>query len=161
MNPQRAAASVFLAVSAAYLALAFQIEGVASASAAAIGPRGFPVLVGSLGVSISLLLLLAPGEPRAGDPSVRRRVFGGDWRRALALCGLTLLYAVALPSTGFTVATAGFLAASFRLLGERRTKALILVPFAIALVSLALLRGALGAYLPEPIFEAVLARVSR
>jgi hypothetical protein len=161
MNPQRAAASVFLAVSAAYLALAFQIEGVASASTTAVGPRGFPILVGSLGVLISVLLLLTPGEPRYADPSERRGVFGGDWRRALALCSLTLLYAVALPSAGFTIATTGFLAAAFRLLGERRAKALILVPVSIALVSLALLRGALGAYLPEPIFEAALVSMSR
>ena len=85
--------------------------------------------------------------------SARRGVFAGDWRRVLALCGLTLLYAAALPILGFTLATAGFLAASFRLLGERRFGALVVVPLAIAVVFLVLLRGALGAYLPEPLLE--------
>ena len=71
-----------------------------------------------------------------------------------------LLYAVALPILGFTIATTAFLAASFRLLGERRPTALVLVPLAIAVVFLALLRGALGAYLPEPLFDSVLSSVS-
>src|SRR5262245_30198239 len=138
MHPQRVPAIAFLAVSVAYLALATQIEAVASASAAVVGPREFPLLIGSLGILVSLHLLLAPVVARepttetvtAGD-STPRGTFAGDWRRLLALCGLTLLYAAALPLIGFTLATAGFLAASFRLLGERRMRALIVVPLAI------------------------------
>ena len=74
----------------------------------------------------------------------------------VALCGLTLVYAAALPFLGFTLSTAGFLAASFRLLGERRFGALVIVPLAIAVVCLVLLRGALGAYLPDPLLERLL-----
>jgi putative tricarboxylic transport membrane protein len=153
VNAQRGAALAFLALSIAYLALALPIEEMASGSAGALGPRAFPLFVGGLGVVISILLLLAPvaGGVTAAPPG--RGVFAGDWRRVLALCGLTLLYAAALPILGFTLATGGFLSASFRLLGERRRSALIVVPLAIALVSLALLRGALGAHLPEPLFE--------
>jgi hypothetical protein len=163
MQPQRAAALAFLTVSVAYLALATTIEAVASASAAVVGPREFPLFIGSLGVLVSLFLLFAPVA--ASDPSIedatpgaatRRGVFAGDWRRLLALCGLTLLYAAALPVIGFTLATAGFLAASFRLLGERSVRALLVVPLAIALVTIVLLRGALGAYLPEPLFDRLL-----
>ena len=162
MHPQRAAALAFLAVSVAYLALATGIEAVASASAAVVGPREFPLLVGSLGVLVSFFLLLAPvaapdaTETAPAGNAIHRGVFSGDWRRALALCGLTLLYAAALPVVGFTLATAGFLAASFRLLGERRLRTLVVVPLAIAVVTLFLLRGALGAYLPEPLFERLL-----
>ena len=57
---------------------------------------------------------------------------------------------------GFTLATAGFLAASFRLLGERSVRGLLVVPLAIALVTTLLLRGALRAYLPEPLFGRLL-----
>ena len=163
MHPQRAAALAFLAVSVAYLALALRIEEVVSSSAAVVGPRGFPLLVGSVGVLVSIVLLFAPQSATsaaipadAGATSARRGVFAGDWRRALALCGLTLVYAAALPILGFTLATAGFLAASFRLLGERRLGALVVVPLTIAVFFLLLLRGALGAYLPEPLFERLL-----
>ena len=162
MHPQRGAALAFLSVSVAYLAIAVRIEEVVSSSAAVVGPRGFPLLVGSIGVLVSMVLLFAP-QSAAGDAipidaaaSARRGVFAGDWRRVLALCGLTLVYAVALPILGFTVATAGFLAASFRLLGERRFGALAVVPLAIAVICLVLLRGALGVYLPEPLFESLL-----
>jgi hypothetical protein len=164
MQPQRAAALAFLAVSVAYLALAVRIEEVVSSSAAVVGPREYPLLVGSVGVLVSLFLLFAP-RPAATDattvdvgtaPSDRRRIFAGDWRRVLALCGLTLLYAAALPILGFILATAGFLAASFRLLGERRFGSLVMVPVAIAVVCLVLLRGALGVYLPEPLLEILL-----
>ena len=166
MRPQRAAALAFLAISIAYLALAAGIEAVASASAAVVGPRGFPLLVGSLGALVSLFLVFAPASASdapvpsgvASDAATRRGTFSGDWRRVLALCGLTLLYAAALPAIGFTLATAGFLAASFRLLGERNARALLVVPLAIALVTIALLRGALGAWLPEPIFDRLLQR---
>jgi hypothetical protein len=162
MHPQRAAALVFLAISVAYLALAARIEAVAGASAAVVGPRGFPLLIGSLGIFVSLFLLRTPGaapdatiETRAPVDATRRGVFAGDWPRVVALCGSTLLYAAALPAIGFTLATAGFLAAAFRLLGERRPRALIVVPLSIALVTIVLLRGALGVHLPEPLFEAL------
>ena len=164
MHPQRAAAAAFLVLSTSYLALAFGIEEVATASASAIGPRGFPLLVGVLGVLISLALLAAPARASAadhyGDAEPARGIFAGDWRRALALCGLTLLYAAALPILGFILATAGFLATSFRLLGERRPIALVVVPLTIAIAVLAILRGALGAHLPEPLFEAALSRMA-
>jgi hypothetical protein len=161
MHTQRAAALAFLAVSAAYLALATRIEAVAGVSAAVLGPREFPLVIGSLGVVVSLFLLFTPIAPSDASPvsappgtATRRGIFAGDWRRALALCGLTLLYAAALPAIGFTLATAGFLAAAFRLLGERRVRTLVIVPLAIAIVALLLLRGALGAHLPEPLFDA-------
>jgi hypothetical protein len=162
MHPQRAAALAFLAVSVAYLAFSMRIEAVATASAAVLGPREFPLLIGSLGVLVSLLLLFAPVAARdtatdiapRGD-ATRGGFIAGDWRRAIALCGLTLLYAAALPVIGFTLATAGFLATSFRLLGERRPRALVVLPLAIAIVTLLLLRGALGAHLPEPLFDAL------
>lgn len=167
MHPQRAAALAFLALSVAYLALALRIEDVASSSAAVIGPRGFPLLVGSIGILVSIVLVFAPvsasGPVATGDPAQptpRRGVFAGDWRRVLALCGSTLLYAVALPILGFTLATTAFLAASFRLLGERRPATLLIVPLAIAIGFLVLLRGGFGAYLPEPLFERVIERLA-
>jgi hypothetical protein len=176
MHPQRAAALAFLAVSVTYVVLAAGIEAVASAPGAVVGPRGFPLTIGSLGVLVSLSLLLAPagarGASAASDAAgaadttaenqtprvARRAVFAGDWRRVLALCGSTLLYAAALPAVGFTLSTAGFLAVSFRLLGERSARALVVVPLAIALVAIVLLRGALGAYLPEPLFDRLIQR---
>ena len=54
------------------------------------------------------------------------------------------------------LATAVFLGASFRLLGERRPRSLVIVPLAIALVLLVLLRGALDVYLPEPLLDLAL-----
>jgi hypothetical protein len=163
MHAQRAAALAFFAVSVAYLALAVRIEEVVSSSAAVVGPREFPLLVGSVGVLVSTFLLFAPlaatddaTSVDASTASARRGVFAGDWRRMLVLCVLTLLYAGALPILGFTLATAGFLAASFRLLGERRFGQLVVVPLTIAVVCLVLLRGALGVYLPEPLLERLL-----
>ena len=164
MHPQRGAAAAFLVLSTTYLALGFGIEEVTTASATAVGPRGFPLLVGALGVLISLALLAAPARASAvdhdGEAEPARGMFAGDWRRALALCGLTLLYAAALPILGFTLATAGFLATSFRLLGERRSFTLVVMPLAIAIAVLAMLRGALGAHLPEPLFEAAFSRLA-
>ena len=83
MHPQRAAALAFLAVSVAYLALATRIEAVASASAAVVGPREFPLLVGALGVLVALFLLFAPVVARnPADASRAAALHAYDHRSA-------------------------------------------------------------------------------
>jgi hypothetical protein len=179
MHPQRAAALAFLALSLGYTVLAARIEDAVRSPVAVLGPRGFPLIVGAAGILVSLLLLRAAAraiEPAAvavdaarptplpataaspASPARGAGLFAGDWGRTLALCGLMLAYALALPVVGFLLSTAGFLAASFRLLGERRKGALIVVPIAIAALLFALLSGALDAHLPEPLLDAVLTR---
>jgi putative tricarboxylic transport membrane protein len=153
---ERAAAIALLVLSAAFTALAAGIEPAPLGAVRTLGPRSFPLAVGIAGMGLSLALLL-PGARARGD--VERRL-AGDWPRALALCAITLCYAAALPRLGFALATAGFLAAAFGLLGERRPLALAAIPIAVAVGSLAALRGALGVHLPEPLLEAVWARLS-
>jgi hypothetical protein len=168
LSPQRAAALAFFALSAGYAAFALGLEDAVRAPIFALGPRSFPLFVGAAGVVTSIVILLL--EPAAdasavlGAESIARSGHAkqhvrSDWRRTLALCVFMLLYAAALPRAGFVLSTAAFLAASFRLLGERRARALIGIPVAIAVAALVLLRGAFGAHLPEPLFEAVLGRL--
>lgn len=156
MSHERAAALAFLALSVAYTLLAVRIEDAARSPVPILGPRGFPLMVGAAGIVVSLVLLVnaasAPG-------TVARPVFSGDWRRVLALCALMLVYAAALPRVGFMLSTAAFLAASFGLLGERRPVALVVVPVVTAVALLAILRGVLGAHLPEPLLEAMVANL--
>ena len=163
MTAHRIAALSLLVVSAGYATLATRIEEAFALPGFALGPRAFPLFVGVVGILLSLVLVLAPDaaqappRPGATAPAVTasRRTLGGDWRRTLALCAMTLLYAVALPRAGFALSTALFLAASFRLLGERRAAMLAVVPLAVALTVLATMRGFLGVHLPEPLLDAL------
>jgi putative tricarboxylic transport membrane protein len=157
---ERVTAIVLLAASVAYTALAARLEEAFASRVFALGPRTFPLFVGAAG--IVLALTLAVMAPEAGGPTPERPrpggALAGDWRRVLLLCALVLLYAAALPLLGFTLSTVAFLAASFRLLGERRPLALVVVPIAVAGSALATMRGLLGVYLPEPLLEALFTR---
>jgi hypothetical protein len=167
LGPRRGAALTSLALCAGYVALALRLEDAVRAPVFVLGPRSFPLLVGAAGIVVSILLLIER-FPTAGDPGATLAEvdaavaatptgdFAGDWRRTLGLCALMLVYAAALPRAGFTLSTAAFLAASFRLLGERRAVALAVVPIAVAVAALVLLRGGFGAHLPEPWLDAVL-----
>jgi hypothetical protein len=151
LHPQRATALAFFALSSAYAAAALRLEDAMRSPVAVLGPRSFPLAIGAAGIVTSLVILLL--EPAAdGAPA---STFAGDWRRTLALCALMVLYAAALPRLGFVLSTTAFLAASFRLLGERRAAALYGIPAAVAVGILLLLRGAFGAHLPEPLLDAI------
>jgi hypothetical protein len=148
---QRAAALAFFALSAGYTAVALRLEDAVLTPVSALGPRSFPLAIGAAGIVTSIVIVLLERTAEAA----RSSPFAGDWRRTLALCAFMLLYAAALPRLGFVLSTTAFLAASFRLLGERRSGALIGIPVAIAVAILVLLRGAFGAHLPEPLLEAI------
>jgi putative tricarboxylic transport membrane protein len=152
MNAQRSAALALLVIAIAYTALAAGIEE-AFASPFALGPRAFPLIVGASGVLLSLVLLCSPTTATGPSPTP---LLAGDWRRVLALCALALLYALALPRAGFGLSTIAYLAASFRLLGERRAVTLVVLPIAVAAIALATMRGFLGVHLPEPLLEGLL-----
>ncbi|MDQ7819193.1 MAG: tripartite tricarboxylate transporter TctB family protein [Armatimonadota bacterium] len=109
----RFAAVVIFLVSSLYIryALTFQPPRFRSE---ALGPATFPLMIGGLMVVCSVLLFVESLR-RAPEPPAA-------WRRslpALALWGLLLAYSVVLERLGFPLATALFLAPSFRLLGVR------------------------------------------
>lgn len=156
MNAQRSVALALLVIAIAYTALAAGIEE-AFASPFALGPRAFPLIVGAAGVLLSLVLLCSPTTATGPSPTPSPTpLLAGDWRRVLALCALALLYALALPRAGFGLSTIAYLAASFRLLGERRAVTLVVLPIAVAAIALATMRGFLGVHLPEPLLEGLL-----
>ena len=92
-----------------------------------------------------MLIVILPTR-RAGEPVATER---SGWWRAAALCALMVLYGLTITRLGFVVSTILFLAAGFRLLGERRWLLIVTVSALVTLGFWAILTEFLGIYL-EP-----------
>ncbi len=82
-----------------------------------LGPKLYPLVLAVLLGVLSGLFLMGLASSHRGDPSI---ALPGILRRFLPLLFFSALYVILLPPLGFLVATTALLAASFRLLGERR-----------------------------------------
>ncbi|MDX2101555.1 MAG: tripartite tricarboxylate transporter TctB family protein [Alphaproteobacteria bacterium] len=117
----RAVALAVFAFAAAYFLLAFQIRVPPSSDDSPLSARSFPFALGAVAMVLSALVALKPSH---GDAiAFERRA----WLRSLGLLALMGFYALAVTRLGFVITTAAFLAAGFRLLGERRPMVLALV----------------------------------
>jgi putative tricarboxylic transport membrane protein len=123
LQAERMAALALLAFSLGYFLLAFTIKVPPGPDDSPFSARSFPFGLGALGIFLSFLLIVRP----ASDEAVG--VAGFAWGRAVGLLALMGIFALAIDFLGFVVASALFLAAGFRILGEKRPA--VLVPVAI------------------------------
>lgn len=145
----------FLAVSAAYIALAFDIELWPGAEAAPFTPRTMPFGIGATGVAIALLMLFkAPRQAQGGEErGPLERLRGLQWGRVIRLALLMVVYGLTIKPIGFILSTAVFLFAGFAVMGERRWVRMTAIALAVTLGFWSVLSLMLDIYLDPGIFR--------
>lgn len=97
----------------------------------------FPTAVCALLLALALLHFLGAWRRRAAVRTATATVAGGSVARAAALFGLTVLYIIALPWTGYFATSALYFGAASLLFGNRQPvsilAAMIVVPLALLL----------------------------
>ena len=108
--------------------------------------RSMPTFLAIVGCVLALTLIFRPSSDK---PANLRDV---RWLRLTGFLMLMALFGIAIRPLGFVLATSGFLAISFGLLGERNLIRLIGIPIVVAVGFWAIMDLALGVYvnpLPE------------
>ncbi len=97
----------------------------------------FPTAVCALLLALAVLHLLGAWRRRPAARAATATVAGGSAARAAALFGLTVLYIIALPWTGYFATSALYFGAASLLFGNRQPVsilvAMIVVPLALLL----------------------------
>lgn len=97
----------------------------------------FPTAVCAVLLALAVLHLLGAWRRRAAARTVTATVAGGSAARAAALFGLTMLYIIALPWTGYFATSALYFGAASLLFGNRQPVsilvAMMVVPLALLL----------------------------
>lgn len=145
MRPDRIVALAMLAFAIVYGVLAWQYPLLPFERAMPFKPNTLPKGLAVAAGVLSFAVLLFPGGGEDSGETKHWRSY--DWRRAVAVFVLALLYAAALRPLGFVLATFLFLFSGALVLGERRFGLLMVVPLVAALVSWWLVQEALGVYL--------------
>ena len=162
-NEERRLGAGLLALGAGYLAAAFLItepEG----GYAAVGPRVFPIGIGTALAALGLWMALRANRTGAAATADARPASAGgsgdtsapagspapaaDWRAAAPSALLFLAYAVLLEPAGYLPATTVFIALASRLLGSRRPGRDLLAAFVVTVSVYALFSLLLGLRLP-------------
>ena len=141
-NKDRIGAAMLLAIFVLYGLQSRSIELLPIHQAAALTARTLPYALTVLGILGSLWLLIKPTDTQPVSIS------GLRWLRLAGFLLLMSLYGLALRPAGFLLASAGFLAGGFWLLGERRPARLLAVAIAVACCFWMLMSTVLGVYLP-------------
>ena len=149
MSRDKVGALFFLLLSLAYGLMTFTIPLNVMARTAVFTARTVPFALAVGGIIISLLILILPSRDPDGSKSVTEAFRGFKWKRAALLLALIIAYSLIIKFAGFIVSSILFLIAGFRILGEKRTKILLLasIPFVVAFWFL--INRVLGVYL-EP-----------
>ena len=146
-------APCILTLSLGYGAMAFKIPLIFLSQGETFNARSMPYGLSMAGIVLSLLILILP--PMAGKKSqtARQALSGLDWRRAIYLIVLMVIYSLAMPWIGFVSASIFFLIAGFYILGERNIKLILLSSLPLVTVLWLLLSKVLGMYIaPGEIF---------
>jgi len=149
MSRDKVGALFFLLLSLDYGLMTFTIPLNVMARTAVFTARTVPFALAVGGIIISLLILILPSRDPDGSKSVIEVFRGFKWKQAALLLALIIAYSLVLKFAGFIVSSILFLIAGFRILGEKRTKILLLasIPFVVAFWFL--INRVLGVYL-EP-----------
>jgi len=127
---------VALAVAAASAVSLWELAR-APGTGAFVKTTTFPTVVCALLLALAVLHLLGAWRRRAAARTATATVTGGSAARAAALFGLTVLYIVALPWTGYFATSALYFGAASLLFGNRRPVsilvAMMVVPLALLL----------------------------
>lgn len=151
MRPDRVVALAMLAFAVGYGALAWQYPLLPFERAMPFKPNTLPKGLAVAAAVLSFAVLIFPGGDGKNEENKDWR--GLDWRRAVIVFVLALLYAATLRPLGFVLSTTLFLSAGAFVLGERRVKLLASVPLVASMLSWYLVQELLGVYLkPLPVF---------
>jgi putative tricarboxylic transport membrane protein len=141
LTADRIAALVFLAVVALYGWGSTQF--VAALQEDVVGPAFFPRILTVAGIALGILLLITPAPSAEGE-----RETGAGHLTALAPVLLLLAYALTLEPLGFPIATAAFLAATFRYLGHPSWRGALAIAVGITATAFVLFHVVLEVRLP-------------
>ena len=139
--------ALLLLFSAVYGVLALQLDSGGGLAAGGFSPRTLPLILAVAGVILSLLLMLSRPAEDPGAQPLSRHLAALNWRPALLLCAMMLLYAAIFPYLGFVLATIIFLCGCMGVLGIRSPKVLVLASVPVTLVFWFILSQLLGIYL--------------
>lgn len=152
LTAEAIAALALFAACVAYGLLALRIDVAPGQATEAFGPRTLPLALAIAGTGLCALQLSKSLRNPAATAHEWRAY---DWPRAGALLVCMIAYGLLFDPLGFVVATVGFLAAGFAVLGERRWLLLILAPIGFTVVFWLLMTRGLGLYLaPGALFAA-------
>jgi putative tricarboxylic transport membrane protein len=153
MNREKAGALIFLLLSIAYGIGSLSIPLTFFSRNAAITPRTVPQFLSIAGVIISFLILVLPTTDPTGESSLGQTFSGLDWKKALFILGMVLIYGFAMKWIGFILSSILFLNGGFYLLGERRIKVMLLASIPVVVGLFFLMSYILGVYIaPGEIF---------
>ncbi len=137
---------IMLAFSLAYGLMALALDSSAGLAAGGFSPRTLPLILAASGALLALLLILRPPPGTAeAPPALQLRHL--NWRPALLLCAVMLVYAAIFPYLGFILSTVIFLSAAMVVLGIRSPRLLLLAVLPVTLLLWLVLSRLLGIYL--------------
>ena len=147
MAREKVGALVMLLFSAAYGWLTTRIPMSFLAQQETFNSRTMPYGLAVLGMILSLLILVLPTVDEEGRLTLKEVCAGLDWRRAISLVVLMVVYGLIMKWTGFVIASILFLLVGFYLLGERRWKVMLLAAVPLVLVIWFVMSSLLGMYI--------------
>lgn len=143
LTRDRIGALLMLAFSLGYGVLIFRIPLLAFQAEAAFTARTMPQALSVLGIVLSLVLLVRPGD---GEPV---GIAGLQWKVAAGLCVLMLFYGFTVRPLGFLISTTIFLAGGILMLGERRWWLVLVASVPVVIFFWVLMTQFLGVFI-EP-----------
>ena len=142
-----ALALLFLLLSVFYLAYATTLRG--GLMSDLVGPRTYPILLGILGIGLSLLFFFQKlkSHTLARLPKEQTRTLRGEMRD---LQGLALIigYVLVMDTLGYIIATILFTTVTVKWLGQPTWRASVLFAVVLTAVTFSLFTWAFGVWLP-------------
>ena len=130
-----------------YAFLGQQIKLLPFQEAGAFTARTMPEVLSVLGIGLSLLVIVFPGNKERADFS------GLNWKAGLAFLVLMSAYGFLVRPLGFIISTSAFLMIGFAMLGERSLAKLVLVAVPLVVIFWALMTLGLSVFIePLPFF---------
>ncbi len=144
LTKNRLGGLIILAFCLGYAWQIFAIPTVGGQTGATLKPSTMPTFLCVLGTLFSLLLIFNPERSDAARGSYEKL----RWGRLLMFLALMSAYGLALRPLGFLLATIGFLASGFVMLGERRITLIVGVATLLTASFWMLMSLGLGVFLP-------------
>ena len=141
INNNRLGGLIFLVFCLAYGYLSTKITLLPFQQNAAFTAKTLPNVLTILGVVLSLVLIIKPGEESV--PDLRSYL----WKQGLLICVLMVAYGFFIRSMGFIPSTIVFLIAGFYILGERRWIMMIMTASILVVFFWVLMTQFLGVYI--------------
>ena len=141
INTNRLGGLIFLVFCVGYGYLTTKITLLPFQQNAAFTAKTLPQALTFLGVVLSLVLIIKPGDETMPD------LKGYYWKQGLLICLLMVIYGFVIRSFGFIPSTVMFLIFGFYILGERRWTMMLLTALTLVVFFWVLMTQFLGVYI--------------